>query len=542
MPVSLDLSDIQGNILTAYGKAGFPKARYILFHVDQPAAGRNFVASLLPMITTALRWRSKRDNAPTGAVAVPRPEVTVNVAFTSGGLAALGVSPRTLNAMPDEFLEGMRSRAPMLGDALNDGALRSTWDQVWTAADPGDDDDPYAIHILVQLNAQMQGDGRPVAALDLKYQEIAELCDGGGVKMLLGHNPPGASPQPFQELSAILAPRPEGGVRPLMKEHFGFTDAISDPVFEGQYPDGHARDYATGNGAVDGKGRWRPLATGEFLLGYPDEAQEMPAAAMPNGFSRNGVFMAYRKLHQNISAFHAFIDENAPRFDAVFGIGDLEAARETLLAKIAGRWSDGVPLTLAPTYREWNAFNARYPDVSPDEDPAKWAIRNRAMSDFRYNKDKAGFGCPVASHLRRANTRDGMAPTAAQGSDLNNRRRILRRGLPYGDADTDEHGIVMLVHCASLFRQFEFVQQQWLNYGLDAGVGSDTCPMVGNHASGEGRAPKAKYVIPYGPGADRPPFIVEGIPQFVEVRGGEYFFVPSVSALGMIARGAVDPT
>ena len=101
------------------------------------------------------------------------------------------------------------------------------------------------------------------------------------------------------------------------------------------------------------------------------------------------------------------------------------------------------------------------------------------------------------------------------GSVLNNRRRILRRGLPYGDssagvADSDEHGIVMLAVCASLFRQFEFVQQQWINYGLDSHAGSDTCPIVGNHSAGGPQAPKAKFVIPADPKSGHPPFIVRG--------------------------------
>jgi deferrochelatase/peroxidase EfeB len=149
--------------------------------------------------------------------------------------------------------------------------------------------------------------------------------------------------------------------------------------------------------------------------------------------------------------------------------------------------------------------------------------------------------------LRRANTRDGMAPTGREGSALNNRRRIIRRGLPYGHspdgvADSDEHGVVMLIVCASLFRQFEFVQQQWIHYGLDARSGNDCCPLVGNHSSGAQGAPKAKFVIPSDPKSGRPPFVAEGIPQFVEARGGEYFFVPSMTALRMIGAGSVDPT
>jgi hypothetical protein len=108
-----------------------------------------------------------------------------------------------------------------------------------------------------------------------------------------------------------------------------------------------------------------------------------------------------------------------------------------------------------------------------------------------------------------------------------------------GVPDSAEHGIIMLVVCANLFRQFEFVQQQWINYGLDANAGNDTCPLVGNHSAD---VPKAKYVIPADPASGRPPFVVEGIPQFVETRGGEYFFVPSMTALRTIGMGVVDPT
>ena len=147
------------------------------------------------------------------------------------------------------------------------------------------------------------------------------------------------------------------------------------------------------------------------------------------------------------------------------------------------------------------------------------------------------------------NTRDMLDPHLTSkdpkswaGSALNNRRRILRRGLPYGQVDaanpTDagEHGIVFLAVCASLFRQFEFVQQQWAHYGLDFNVGSDTCPIVGNHDA------DSKFVITTDPNGSGAPFICEKVPQFVEPRGGEYFFVPSMTALRMIGMGIVDPT
>ncbi len=225
----------------------------------------------------------------------------------------------------------------------------------------------------------------------------------------------------------------------LPKEHFGFTDAIGDPVFDGQYPDDHEQVFQVGNGAFDGEGNWRPLATGEFLLGYPDEAQETAGATMPHEFSRNGTFMAYRKLHQNVWAFRNFIEEtakdhgkvtpvgldDAQAYAKISGNGNLDEAhealaREILMAKMAGRWSDGVPVSLAPTVKEWIKFNEEYPDLTMP-DPSGWRPATPlSRISFRYPKndrgepdprdDPEGTRCPLTAHMRRVNTRDMMDP------------------------------------------------------------------------------------------------------------------------------------
>src|SRR5580658_5654772 len=145
MAVVLDLADIQGNILTAYGKQGFPKGRFITLHIDDAKSGRTFVNALLPKITTALRWPAVRSFSPTGKRPVKRPEVAVNVAFTWYGLLALGVPIRTLRGMPDEFIEGMMNRAPMLGDDFNGRDPNTAWDEVWTAPKTSRTVDPNTI-------------------------------------------------------------------------------------------------------------------------------------------------------------------------------------------------------------------------------------------------------------------------------------------------------------------------------------------------------------------------------------------------------------
>jgi deferrochelatase/peroxidase EfeB len=537
MSIELDLADIQGNILTAYGRLGFPKGRFILFHIDDAARGRDFVTWLMPHVTTALRWPSGRKEIPLGKLPVPRPAVALNVAFTFRGLYALKVPTRTLRGLPDEFIDGMISRAPMLGD----DPTGAGWDPVWTT---GLTDAGKAVHMLVTLNAQMNPDGTPVAELETLTQAIQAKCaPGSGVTILAGHR--GTDPA-FQDLSAILATLPDGTRMPVAQEHFGFTDAIGDPVFDGQLPEHAECDRVIGNGKVDGKGKWSPLATGEFLLGYPDEAQEIPGAAMPLAFSRNGTFMSYRKLHENVFAFRSFMKKTAAAFGGAFGINNPQDAEDTLMAKISGRWPDGVPVSRAPDIAAWKKFNQDFPEPTSLDDKEGRKKRDQALADFTYGDDAIGAKCPVTAHMRRVNTRDSLAPTAGDGSVLNNRRRILRRGLPYGAApegltdDHGEHGIIMLNICSSLFRQFEFVQQQWINYGLDFNAGNDTCPLVGNRPSGDGA--KAKFVIPADPASGNPPFIVEGLPQFVETRGGDYFFMPSMTALRMIGLGVVDPT
>ncbi len=544
---ALDLTDIQGNIVRAYGHYGFPKARYFLLHVHEARAGRAFVEQIRQRVTTSERW------APgAGLPGLPRPKVTLNIGFSFFGLLALELPTRTLAKMPPEFIDGMSRRAHILGDVGPSGIDR--WDEVWRESDTEPD---RKVHIWISMNAQADPDGRPVAELEDRTRWLLDLVQhsGGGISLLPGHGPGRA---PYQDASALMVRLGDGTVVPTGKEHFGFSDGIGDPVFEGQFDPAEEGKVVVGRGKLMADQSWKPLATGEFLLGHVDESQQLPPAAMPTLFKRNGTFMVYRKLHQNVGSFHGYIDRSAELYRRVVGVSSSDEARETIKAKMVGRWSDGIPLMAAPTWRDWQAFRASWADIPAlrakpgprsAEDRARLDEYARMLIDFKYREDQKGIKCPLGAHIRRANPRDMLDPTIESsdpkdwnGSVLNNRRRVLRRGLPYGesspDAPTDdgEHGIVLMAVCADLFRQFEFIQQQWFQYGLDFNVGNDTCPILGN------REGDAKFVIPAAPESGDPPFICAGIPQFVTVRGGEYFFIPSMTALRMIAMGIVDPT
>ncbi|MEY4580834.1 MAG: hypothetical protein RL701_5537 [Pseudomonadota bacterium] len=527
-PIALDLHDIQGNVIKAYGRYGFPKARYVFFGVVDAVNGRRFVSALAPLITTSAPWR-ERDSA---GKAGPIPEVTTNIAFTYHGLRDLGVPRASLQTFPDEFAMGMRARRDILGD---DGASAPDhWDPIWQHDEH--------VHVLVSIN------GQDDTSLERRYQQILELVQrtDNGVRLLTGHRGPnGADNLPYQTATAVY----EQGL-PTAKEHFGYVDGIGDPFFKGT---GAHESNVVGGGKLTGLPPetllgWAPLETGEFLLGYRDEAQETPEAPSPKLLSFNGTFMAYRKLHENTGAFDDYLEHVGSEYPG---------GKEALAAKFVGRWRNGAPINKFPTERAADAFAEQWQNaknaiataksrIERLEAKARFAELNKQFVAFDYRDDLEGGRCPLGGHIRRANPRTalefGKTLAFETPGGLTNRRRIIRRGLPYGDATTDranngDHGIIFMALNASLRRQFEFVQQQWMNYGNDFQLGNERDALIGNHpAEGGSVALQTEASDP------RPPFFCNRLPRFVETRGGDYFFIPSLTALRMIGEGSIDPT
>lgn len=549
MTARLDLRDIQGNIVRAYGRYGYPHARYFLFHFREAAAGRAMIADLLPRVTTAERWADPAD--PQGGAGQTRPPVTLNVALSWNGMAALGLPTETLAGFPPEFIDGMARRSHILSDV--GPSAHKHWDPVWhnpLVHVPGTE-----IHLLVSLNARMNPDGTPVAELEELTDWLREKGAGKGLRLLTGHGRDGTGD--YQQAGAKLVAQPDGAMRSDSGEHFGFADGIGNPVFAGQYPPHTEAARVKGRGKLMPDQSWQPLAAGEFLIGQIDESQEMAVTTRPARFTFNGSFMAFRKLHENVATYRDYIDDQAAAYGQWHGISRQEAA-VTLRAKMVGRWPDGVPLMVAPTYADHQRFLHEWADIAQikakkgmrtAQEEARLEAYETTLIDFRYRDDPEGARCPIGAHIRRGNLRDMLDPRLKSdnprtwdGSALTNRRRILRRGLPYGaftpehDTDAAERGVIFIALCANLSRQFEFVLQQWVNYGMDLNLANDNCPLLGPHD------PRSKFMIPADRGDENGPWMMNAIPQFVETRGGEYFFIPSLGALADISIGAVDPT
>jgi Dyp-type peroxidase family len=456
----LDVTDIQGFVLKGYN---FPYARYLFLELLHARDAQIFIGQVLQYLTTGERWDKK-------------PITTVNIAFTHRGLLSLELPEPTLLSFPVEFQQGMKAR----GDILYDTGKNSPehWDPIWKE---------NRVHVWLAVNAQTS------AALDHQCDVLLQMMgQTRGAKLL----------QP-QDASAVFI---DG--KPTSKEHFGYTDGFGNPDFNGA-----ERNCVPGQGKLTMDGNWEALATGEFLLGYADESGELPVAPIPHQLARNGTFMVYRKMHQNVATFRNFLEEQGRVYPG---------GKEKLASKFVGRWRDGTPV-----------------EISPDHpDPAVVADNDR-NTNFTYGNDLNGLHCPLGAHIRRGNPRDAFG----FNGELVNRRRIMRRGLPYGAyvpeglpvRDEDERGIIFMALNASLFRQFEFVQQQWIEYGNDLHQGNDKDLVIGNHG-GQG-----KCVLQGTADPQNPPFLCANLPNFVQLRGGDYFFVPSLTALQMMASGTVDP-
>lgn len=441
--MTLELDDIQHILLT---RTPAMTGRYEFLTFDVPEAGRTWLAEM------AQRAQSAADVAET----MDASKRWITLAFTWNGLRALGVPPEALASFPDEFREGMAARADILGDT---GANAP---EHWIGGLAGDD-----LHAIAILFARDDDEHRRCVG-----EHDAFLARCPGVRSL-SHLDLNAHP-PFN----------------YAHDHFGFRDRLSQPAIKGT-----GEEPTPGSGAA--------LEAGEFILGYPDEYGPPANLPRPDALSRNGSFMAYRRLQEHVGAFRAYLADNAGSPDE----------QELLAAKFMGRWRSGAPLVLAPT--------ADDPELGADP------MRN---NDFTYkDMDPFGYACPLGSHARRLNPRD-TAPNM-------NRRRMIRRGATYGPALPDgapedgvDRGIAAFIICASLVRQFEFAQNVWINDKTFHELGNEHDPICGSQDG------SLDFTVPKRPIRK----VHKGIPAFTTLRGGAYFFLPGLRGLRYLAERGKD--
>lgn len=492
---SVALDDIQG--IVRFGYKHHTQACFLLLRVRERQAARDWLAAA--PVTSA-------------ATVEPLPATALQIALTAQGLDALAVPRSIIESFSAEFVSGMgadASRARRLGDVDTNAPRAWRWGL--------GTETPHMLLMLYALPGQLAA----------WQAEIEAQCTAG-----------------FD----TLARWPCGDLRST--EHFGFADGISQPEL----------DWQRQRPAVDAEQPSYDNLTclGEFLLGYPNEyggytdrpliapqhdrqgllprAEDAPDQA---DLGRNGSYLVLRQLQQDVPGFWQWLDRQAE--------GDAEQ-REQLAACLVGRTRRGVPLVQA------SHISAA---VGAAVD----------LNDFNFDADPRGICCPLGAHVRRANPRSADLPPGGPGllswvkrtlgfdaealdRDLvasTRFHRLLRRGREYGrpialadalqkstgeDASA-ETGLFFVCLNANIARQFEFVQSAWLAGTHFNGLTNEADPLLGvRQRTPEGMATDG-FSIPQPHAADQR---LSGLPPFVTLQGGAYFFLPGIRALRYLAQ------
>jgi Dyp-type peroxidase family len=262
-------------------------------------------------------------------------------------------------------------------------------------------------------------------------------------------------------------------------EHFGYVDGLSQPLFL-------QSDLEWERQKGERTPIWDPGAGPDLVL-------------VPDPYGREGCdsgsYIVFRKLEQNVRAFKRWEHTLARALD----LTGKDAERAGALA--VGRFKDGTPVVLQPT------------DGWP-------------TNSFTYDKDPDGAQCPLQAHVRKVNPRQRGMP------------RIVRRGIPYGEQQKEPKdaprlqelptggvGLLFLCYQKNIAKQFEFLQYALASNprfpskqepGIDGLIGQP-----GSSGVGLQKWP-ARWKEPR---AHQRPFDFYG---FVTLKGGEYFFAPSI--------------
>jgi deferrochelatase/peroxidase EfeB len=490
----VDYADVQGLVRFGYGR--MTSASYALVRVKDVPAAKAWLRAA--PVTNAVEQR-------------PPPTTALQIAFTAPGLTKLGLPNSVMRGFSREFYYGMSSksyRRRLLGDVKHNNPER--WDWGGLVSKP---------HLLVMFFGESKD-----------FDSFVQSTKGDTWS------------DAFEEVIWLGTSNLDGD------EPFGFADGISQPELDWEQQRQTPCKQLEYTNVV---------ALGEFLLGYrneygkitdrplldPDAAnvELLPAVDMPEkkDLGRNGTYLVMRQLEQDVPRFWQFLYDQ--------GGGNIADA-DQLGAKMVGRTRAGDPLV--PIQTE--------PIAGTNPSTVK-------QNQFTYEADPAGTRCPFGAHIRRANPRNSdfpeRRPTALKRliiilgfgrkgfyDDVTSSvrfHRILRRGREYGSellpedavqpAQSNEspRGIHFICLNANIARQFEFLQSAWIANTKFSGTTGESDPLLGNREPIPGCPVTGSFSIP-GDGTLRRR--VSGLPQFVTVRGGAYFFLPSLRVLRYLSR------
>lgn len=440
---------------------------HLLFHITDPAQAKGFFQALFkhpfhaqPLVQSAEDWGTEK------------PTAWVNVALSYNGISKL-YPPAVTAGFPPEFIAGPWSSDSQA--SLGDGNPDDWWFGNFHSRDIDCSVHAYARtpHVLASLTEYLVS-----AASKHGMRELVPLAQNAA--------------QPRLVQTSL----------PDQRIHFGYRDGIGEPLLH----------WSSGKPAPDD--------LNNFIIGYPDgmDFPPSPTSGPTGAFAKNGCYMVFNVLYQDVAAFNRFLESNARELAPRLGLTP-EAAQEWLAAKMMGRWRDGTPLMASP-------------------DSPQNVLRNDDNYSYGLTDDAgylaSGARCPFAAHGRVANSRDQVLDSFHEPLP-----RIIRRGAPYGpplQGTTDDgidRGLIGLFLCGSISRQFEKLRG-WMNMNdfspvFNADASSSQDALMGNR-----QIPASKsFRIPH-PDGD---ITLRSLPRFVTTRGCAYLLLPGIKTLAELAGG-----
>lgn len=483
----VNIDDIQA--IVASGQKDLAYGKYILLKFNDRIKAKSYLSQLLPMISKVSDGVG--------------PDYFYNIAFTHVGIDFIENDGELRKSFQLEFIDGMNepNRNKILGDEGYNGPEKWCFGK-----------NRNSIHALLIIYGKEYN-------IDDIYRKQIEL---------------------FKQYDIEIEEDIEANLHADYKEHFGFVDGISNPKIEGIHSKTPLKER-----------QQLYLKPGEFILGYKNEYndyspfpslgfnEKVKAKLSDIGishsdgafvkedkywFGKNGSYLVFRQLEQDVSTFWEYQLEHA----------DNEAEAIKNAAKMMGRWPNGSPIT-----------KEQYRNNNGGENATK-------ENDFLYfENDKAGLGCPIGAHIRRANPRDHLITENSKkaSKQVTRKKQMIRRGRSYGKPVVDsmntneiidsvraksvkgKRGLNFVALVSTISRQFEFVQSSWMQSPAFAGLRDENDPIIGTKEI-EGKNERNNFTCPMHPF----PTQQKELPSFVKMKGGQYFFLPGITAIKYLSK------